>query len=319
MDLTIIVPVYNVENYIRSSLESLYRQGLDEQRFEVIVVNDGTKDKSMEVIQDILAQHHNITVVNQENQGLSVARNTGLKHAAGEYVLFVDSDDMLIDKTLKSLLDCAVSTSVDMVMGDFVKLSDKEIDNFIPTSLDIESIEISGEDAFVHYLNPRECYVWRTLYRRHFLLDNSIMFIPGIYFEDVPFTTECLIKAKRCISNNQPFYIYRQRENSIVSSISIRKILDFNTVIAKLWEMYLNYTLPLQMRKKLMNTIFITFSISVWYVSNNSSLLSQRSIVVSDLKKKVPNLCFTNGVKQKIISFLYRTIPCSYIKLRSLF
>ena len=75
--LSIIVPVYNVEEYIRPCMESIFQQGLDEDCFEVIIVNDGTKDHSMEVIQDIIEQHKNITVLNQENQGLSVARNNG--------------------------------------------------------------------------------------------------------------------------------------------------------------------------------------------------------------------------------------------------
>ena len=73
MDLSIIVPVYNVEKYIRSCIESIFIQGLDDTDFEVIIVNDGTKDRSMEMIADIIAEHKNITVINQENQGLSVA------------------------------------------------------------------------------------------------------------------------------------------------------------------------------------------------------------------------------------------------------
>ena len=78
MDLSIIVPVYNVEKYIRACIKSIYKQGLDEECFEVIIVNDGSTDRSMEVIQDIISQHANITVINQENLSLSVARNKGI-------------------------------------------------------------------------------------------------------------------------------------------------------------------------------------------------------------------------------------------------
>ena len=76
--ISFIFPVYNVELYVRASLESIYRQGLDEETFEVIIINDGTKDRSMEMITDIIAQHDNITVIEQENQGLSVVRNKGI-------------------------------------------------------------------------------------------------------------------------------------------------------------------------------------------------------------------------------------------------
>ena len=96
MDLSIIVPVYQVEQYIRPCIESIFNQGLDDDRFEVIIVNDGTKDRSMEVIADIIEQHKNVTVFNQENQSLSVARNVGIATAEGEYILMPDSDDMLV-------------------------------------------------------------------------------------------------------------------------------------------------------------------------------------------------------------------------------
>lgn len=104
MDLSIIVPVFNVEKYIRTCIESIFLQGLNETFFEVIIVNDGSTDKSMEVIADIIKQHSNIVVINQENQGLSVARNNGTATAKGEYVLILNSDDMLIENSIFPLL-----------------------------------------------------------------------------------------------------------------------------------------------------------------------------------------------------------------------
>ena len=94
--LSIIVPVYNVEKYVRPCIESIFKQGLDDADFELIIVNDGTKDHSMEMIADIIQQHNNITVIHQENQSLSVARNNGIAAAKGEYILMPDSDDLLI-------------------------------------------------------------------------------------------------------------------------------------------------------------------------------------------------------------------------------
>ena len=104
MELSVIIPVYNVEKYIRTCIESIYRQGLSEDHFEVILINDGTQDRSMEVIADIIEAHKNITVINQENQGLSMARNNGIAIAKGEYILMPDSDDLLIENSLKPLL-----------------------------------------------------------------------------------------------------------------------------------------------------------------------------------------------------------------------
>ena len=120
--LSIILPVYNVERYIKPCLESIFKQGLDEDDYEVIIVNDGTEDRSMEVIEDIIAAHSNITVINQKNLSLSVARNNGIAEAKGEYILMPDSDDLLIENSLKPLLDKALETKADLVVADFLEM-----------------------------------------------------------------------------------------------------------------------------------------------------------------------------------------------------
>ena len=199
-DLSIIIPVYNVENYIRACLGSVFRQNLEEDSFEVVVVDDGSEDASIERIKDIIDQHSNITVVSQINQGLSAARNTGLKNAIGRYVLFLDSDDLLVDGCLSELLISADNYSVDLLIADFVKLSDQEIgDTSRLNNHSCQPLVLNGREAFVHYLNPSQCYVWRTLYRKSFLENNNLIFIPGIYFEDIPFTIECYLKIEKAL------------------------------------------------------------------------------------------------------------------------
>ena len=318
MQLSIIVPVYNVEKYIRPCVDSLYRQGLDDNTFEIVIVNDGTEDDSFCRIEDIVALNKNIKIIKQTNQGLSVARNTGLKHARGEYVLFVDSDDILIEGTLKSLLACSKNASVDMAMGAFCKLSDEQIENLVSLpSYEKKVVMMSGKEAFVNYFNPRECYVWRTLYRRSFLLDNNINFIPGIYFEDIPFTTECYLKAKKCLSFPLPFYIYRQHPNSIVSSINKKKLFDFNFIIEYLWNLKRSFSLTDEEAKKLNKMIFVTFSIEMWYLTSEHELYNYRKEIVEDLKMRVPDLFFSNGAKQLIVSLLFKYLPYSYLWFRS--
>ena len=125
--LSIIVPVYDVELYIRPCMESIYRQGLTDEDFEVILVNDGTKDNSFGMISDIIENHFNIIVIEQENLGLSVARNNGLSKASGEYILFVDSDDLLIENQLKTLINDISSSKPDLLLAGFVKKNNNEI------------------------------------------------------------------------------------------------------------------------------------------------------------------------------------------------
>ncbi len=320
MKLSIIVPVYNVEQYIRPCIQSIYRQSLQEKDFEVILVNDGTLDNSFERISDIINEHDNIIVVEQNNQGLSVARNTGLLHAEGDYVLFIDSDDLLIDNSLSIILDGAIEYSADLIVADFVKMTDQEIMNNTNDYEKRNSILIdikAGKDMFLYDLNPQQCYVWRTLYRRSFLESFNLRFIPGIYFEDIPFTTDCYLKANKCVRISQLFYIYRQRKNSIVSSVNMNKLKDLNTVVAYLWNLKDDNEYSIDIDRKIMDVMFVTFSIAIWYLTHNKKLLFQKTLFVSDLKKKVPNLQFTNGVKQKIVSLLYRSFPMLYIWIRS--
>ena len=110
--LSIIVPVYNVEKYIYKCIDSLYHQGLSDDCFEIIIVNDGTLDTSMKIVSSFVDQHSNIKIINQENQGLSVARNNGLAQAEGDYILFVDSDDFIVDNSLGIILQNALNSKL---------------------------------------------------------------------------------------------------------------------------------------------------------------------------------------------------------------
>ena len=316
--LSIIVPVYQVERFIRPCIESIYQQELEEKDFELILVNDGTHDRSFEVIADLIAAHTNIIEVKQVNQGLSAARNAGLAKAEGEYVLFLDSDDMLFNQTLRPLLSDAISQQPDLLIAGFSKMTNEEMARLQPLQQNYHSEVMSGEQAFVQHLNPQQCYVWRTLYRKAFLTDNNICFMPGIYFEDVPFTTECYLKAKRCVVTDYTFYVYRQRPGSIVSAINKKKVMDFHHVLERLWTMYRQMPLTADQRGKLMDTIFTTFSIELWYITHNKMLLAERGEIMQDLKQRVPELHFTGGSKQRFVSFCYRYLPQLYIRLRAL-
>ncbi len=313
---SIIVPVYNVEQYIRPCVQSIFNQGLTDEDFEVILVNDGTKDNSFGQISDIIESHFNIIVIEQENQGLSVARNNGLSNASGEYILFVDSDDLLVENRLVIFINDIISSKPDLFIAGFVKKDNQEIarQDTIP-DLQYISYTKTGSKAFLEDLNPRECYVWRTIYRKEFLIKEKISFIPGIYFEDVPFTTECYLKTTKSIITNYPFYIYRQRPSSIVSAMSSHKVMDFNQVISYLWKMR-ERPMDNEERKKIMEVIFTTFSIELWYITSYHHLYNDRNTIINDLKRQVPNLYFEGSTKHRIISFCYKYIPNTYITIR---
>ena len=318
MKLSVIVPVYNVEQYIRPCLESILCQGLNESEYEIILVNDGTQDDSFGKIQDIVSQYHNILRIDQENQGLSGARNTGMLHAKGDYILFVDSDDLIVEKSVAALLEIAYSNKADLVVADFKKLSDEGILDYRKDSDKCKIVVKTGSELFMEDLNPSENYVWRTLYRREFLEQNNLRFIQGICYEDMPFTPECYLRAKQCVRTYSDLYLYRMGHSSITSTMSPKKAMDLNHVIARIWELKDTLLLTSEERLRLKDNLFATFSFELWCISHNKNVLDHRHEIVNDLRKRVPDLWFSNGIKQSVVSFLFRVIPNTYLKLRSL-
>ena len=309
--LSIIVPVYNVEKYIRPCIESIFRQGLNEVDYEVIIVNDGTQDYSIEIIQDIIHQHQNIVVINQDNQGISNTRNNGIDISKGEYLLMLDSDDMLIDNSLNYLLIKALETKVDLVVADYLTATDEVIENNnynFPYSTNIEYVEKTGEKLFLEDLSPLACCVWRTLYRKEFLIKNRISFIPGILYEDVPFTHTCYIKAQRCIRTNLILNIYRKRTGSLTPFCMI-KARDYCISIAKTWELSYNEGLSTQVQQKLHNNVFTIFSLFIYLISSEKCSISEKVKAIQQLKILVPQLYINDGFKQKTYTFLYKKAP----------
>ena len=319
--LSIIVPVYNVEKYIKPCIGSILQQKLNEDCYEIIIINDGTKDGSMEMISDITNQHQNIRIINQDNQGLSVARNNGVAIAKGEYILFLDSDDLLIEDSLKRLLKIALENKVDLVVTDFYTMSDKEIeerDNHFPEQSNIQLLKKTGEQLFLQDLDPLKCCVWRTLYRKDYLINNQISFVPGILYEDVPYTHECYLCAQRCIRTDLVLNIYRKRTGSL-TPFDISKSKDYCISIAKTWELTQKEDLSSQILTKLKDNVYTIFSLFIYLLSLDNSSFSEKEKIIRHLKGLVPDMSFQNGIKQKIYTFLYRNTPIILLYSRKLY
>ena len=314
MDLSIIVPVYNVENYIRECIGSIFRQGLDESRFEVIIVNDGTEDHSMEVIQDIIDQHKNISVINQENLSLSVARNNGIAMAKGEYILMIDSDDLLIEHSLKPLLEKALETKADLAVADFIKKNNDEIANFdsIPQK-EINYEIMTGEELFLKYLNPYHCHVWCTLYRTEFLTSENIRFYPSIRFQDVPFTHECYLKAKHCLRTNILLNIYREWSGASTANFTKEKAKDFCIALGLTWELISLDGLSAQIKEKINQNLYNLYTNLCYRII---TILKSRKDAVEVLlffNQHMGGIRFTNSIGQRIGDALRRISPYLYI------
>ncbi len=210
--LSLIVPVYNVAPYLAQCLDSLLAQDLD--GVEIIVVDDGATDECPAILASYQEAHPGaLTVIRQPNAGLSAARNTGLDKASGQYVAFVDSDDWIEPSYYRRLLELAISQDLDMAHGNAIfHFEGRREDQ--PIYQDALSTEVMhGREVLRKRLAERTFLhmVWMHLYRREFIEMHGMRFIPGRIHEDVLWTTQAFLLARRVAYDPAQGYFYRQR------------------------------------------------------------------------------------------------------------
>ena len=219
---SIIIPVYNVEKYIKKCLDSIFEQSFKD--YEVIVVNDGTKDNSMDIVKE-----YDVKIINQKNQGLSEARNSGAKKATGEYLIFIDSDDY-IDKDLLKEINKSLKNDPDIVRFQIREVyeDDKESKDYKETPFTNKN----GVEAFnlitkYHFVEN----AWSYAIKRSYYEDNNYSFKKGTIHEDFGLLPLVIIKANTVNSISYIGYNYLQRKGSIMSQKDYektkKKVSDF--------------------------------------------------------------------------------------------
>lgn len=300
---SIIIPVYNVEKYIEKCLDSIFNQTLKD--FEIIVVNDGTKDKSIELI-----KNYDIKIINQKNQGLSAARNRGVKEATGEYLLFLDSDDYLEKDTLKEL-NKSLKNNPDIVRFQIREVyEDGKTINYEEIPFDNKS----GVEAFklitkYHFVENAWCYA----IKRKYYLEEKFSFRVGTYHEDFGLMPLVILKANKVNSISYIGYNYIQRQGSIMN------IKDYNKTKKKVEDFYNHYLFLLEEAKKtnLDTTYFKSFI-------SNSIILKITELNNHDYKKykkilkkaKVYDNLISDSILRKIKKKIISISPKLYYKLK---
>lgn len=235
MKISVIVPVYNVYDYLDKCLNSLVNQS--DNDFEVIIVNDGSTDNSQEIIDKYVSENANMKSFIKENGGLSSARNYGLSKATGEYVLFLDSDDYYEPNTIEIMKKEALSDDDIIVFRMFIDENNEIKKSMIEMEKFIFNDNISASKRLLLY-NPSAC---DKMFRKS-LFDN-ISFITGKYYEDLGTIPLLAIYTDKIKFTDYYLYHYFKRENSIMNKI------NYNT--------------------KLEDIFFIVNRITVWYEENN--------------------------------------------------
>ena len=223
VNVSVIVPVYNVEKYLRACLDSVLQQDLES--FEVIAVNDGSTDSCADILLEYSKKYDNLKVITQENQGLGGARNTGIQVAEGEYLLFLDSDDTLsTNVALSFLYEKAMTTDADMVcFGMNYTSADGDILSVYKVR-ETGEVVMSAEQYLLTFAN--NSYACNKMYRTSLFKKNNIVFPQRAWYEDLATIPKIILQSTKVLLTDQVFYNYLQRSNSIMHSYNLDRNIE---------------------------------------------------------------------------------------------
>lgn len=224
--LSLIIPMYNVENYISDCINSLQSQITDE--VEVIIVDDGSKDNSKKILDELIfnlpkSKSKQFKVFSQKNQGQSVARNFGLSQCTGEYIAFVDSDDILNKNYFQKITSILKTDKPDVLRVSYQRFFDKP-SKIIETenNLMFEGLKIIDEQLLIGMFNHGAWYIVLYIFKKS--LVNNESFQEGVYFEDAILVPKLLLNAKNIYFLNEVLYLYRTNNKGSLRSMNPKNL-----------------------------------------------------------------------------------------------
>ena len=290
--ISVIIPVYNTEKYIVDCLESVLAN--DFQEYEIICVNDGSTDSSLELINELAEKHNCIKVISQENKGQSSARNKGMQIATGKYLYFLDSDDKISSNALGELYSTLEQNNLDVIyfsgnsFYDSKQLAD-EFEQFATVYLREGSYEgcCNGLELLKQLRNQGDYSVSPCIQivRKQFLIENNIFFQEGIIHEDNLFSFKVIFNAKRAKCVNDIYFYRRIRESSVMTTKKTYKnLLGYYICFFNI----LNYVYNNEFEKEYEDVIADIISALKWHVHRNYLAIDdeQRKLFLNKLSEK---------------------------------
>lgn len=305
MKISIIVPVYNVAQYLQRCIDSLIEQTY--RNIEIILVNDGSTDSSLEICERNARIDSRIRIINKINGGLSDARNCGLKVATGDYVLFVDSDDYIEVDACEKLLS-GMYDNVDFVVGAYTEISDNCEICKRHTNIQ-ENIIYSAKDFVIHSIETNEWYApaWLNLYRKDFLIDNQLYYKVGYLFEDHEMLPRLYLAANSVVYVDYPFYNYVIRPASIMTTGNLDKKRIMSNLVYDEWMEIFSKVQDFQYQKYLYGILIryylrscCSLDVTGWHIQNMDFAFAFR---------------YALNHKERLKVFLFNCFPKVYLKL----
>lgn len=296
--LSIIIPVFNIKDYIGDCIESIINQIDDD--IEVIIIDDGSTDGSSLVV-DKYSECKNIKVIHQSNKGLSGARNVGLKESCGKYILFVDGDDGLEDNAVIKIIKCMKENEID-VLGFNAAIYEKATKtNYLCHNISdgMYGVIISGFDV-LKYKTPLSGIPFYC-FRKQFLYENNLWFWEGVYYEDLQYVFDFMLQNPRIMYLNDSLYKYVRRDGSITATVSKKKFSDLCQICEKVIFEYKNCSC--EKKKAMKRTIrsYLMFMIEIYYKLDTRDQDESRVLEykILDLVRTTNNI----GWESKVISY----------------
>lgn len=305
---SIVIPVYNAEKTINQCVKSIENQLSD---YEIILVNDGSNDQSLNLCQELSKQNTRIKTFSIENQGQSVARNVGIEQCEGEFIHFLDSDDFWLDDSFRQIEDFMMNyDELDLIVFTY-KIFDQTknvfrdigINNTISTCMDGKTLlfDLLSQNSKFD-ISPCRCFI-----RRSFLVNNELYFQPDLFFEDAKWMFETFLFSMHSIYMNTPLFGYRKSSSnqSITSSHSCKKISD-RFHICEYWlsrSSEIDFTIQQRMVfLKRISDICFTGLIGIWSISDEEC----RHTLIKQFKTVEPLLNYPNSKMNKICALVCR-------------
>lgn len=225
MKLSIILPCYNVSKYISRCLDTILAIGLSKNEYEILCVDDCSTDNTPDIIRDYQKQYPNLRLIQHtENKASGGARNTGLRAAKGEYVWYVDPDDMIYPEHVSALVELCMNKQLDVLCFNYEDIDEQE--NILAQPIVFKDTSVMTGLAFARNVFGDEIiyhlgYVWRIMYKRQFLLDNGIFFPEHTCWQDTTHMAETILKAQKIMGRNRNVYRYWHHDASVCGSFNL--------------------------------------------------------------------------------------------------
>ena len=288
---------------------------MNESEFEVIVIDDGSKDSGYSLAFEYAKRHQNILVMKQENLGVACARNNALEKATGDYVTFVDADDMLVFGSLGKLIKIAVDNKADIVKAAHKEVPEDTVCKDFSSNHDNGSIQVmTGEEAIVNVTRMKEGYCWGYLISRKLITDNKLSFPPKVAFmEDWAFITQAILKSRTFVNADVLLYLYRRNSSSCMANVTTEKMLLGCQAI----DIVANLTKDTSgdVRKKLSDNVCVNINIVLWFTIHYRSIFNRKKEIIKallQLLQQVDRTYIPGNLK------LFRLCPRMYIIVRNL-